>query len=60
MSETPSDHRPPRPPRTKEYEDPHYHDDEEDTPGEEGSRPRGPVNLGKKIRIWPVRRHFEV
>jgi hypothetical protein len=58
MSETPSDQQPPRPPRAKEFEDPHYHDDEEYTP-EEGSRPRTPVDRRKALRKWPSRRLFE-
>jgi hypothetical protein len=59
MSEIPSDQHPPRPLRTKEYEDPHYHNEDEYTPGEEGSRPRTPVDRRKALRKWAARRHFE-
>lgn len=58
MNDTTPNHPEPRPARAKEYEDPHYHDDDE-TPNEEGARPRSPADRRKALRQWPARRRFE-
>ena len=59
MNDTTPDSQDTRPARAKEYEDPHYHDDDDDIPQEEGSRPRNPAARRAALRKWPARRRFE-
>jgi hypothetical protein len=48
----------PRPARAQEYEDPHYHDDD-DSPTEEGARLRHPAERRRSQRKWPAQRRYE-
>jgi hypothetical protein len=52
MSENPEPHDTPTQRRTREYEDPHYHDDDEVAPAEEGDKPRARPPARRK---WPQR-----
>jgi hypothetical protein len=61
MNELPEHSTDARPRRAKEYEDPHFHDDEGDFPQADDvqprtARPRPPRKASRKL---PARRHYE-
>jgi hypothetical protein len=60
MNETPNHPHDHRDPRRKEYEDPHYHDDDDIVPADDVDHPghRPPVRR-KPGRRLPPRRHYE-
>jgi hypothetical protein len=60
MADSPEPHGEVNPRLSKEYEDPHFHDEEPATV-DDGEQPRGPrpVSKGKKpMRLPPPRRRF--
>jgi hypothetical protein len=61
MNENPEDVGVPRQRLDKEFEDPHYHDEDESLPTDDGSPPaiRLPLS-GNAKRKLPTRRHYEV
>jgi hypothetical protein len=60
MSEQPEHPTEPRPERNKEFEDPHFHDDEDLVPQDDLDRPsRRPPARRKPSRKLPNRRHYE-
>jgi hypothetical protein len=60
MSTTPDETDRPRERLSKEYEDPHYHDEDEPLPPEEAnsSHPK-PLARGRSARKLPPRRRYE-
>jgi len=61
MNENPEDVGVPRPRLEKEFEDPHYHDEDEPLPSDAGQprATRSPLR-GKAKPKLPTRRHYEV
>jgi hypothetical protein len=61
MNENPEDVGVPRQRIDKEFEDPHYHDEDEPLPLDDGHPPANPLlSRGKAKRKLPARRHYEV
>jgi hypothetical protein len=60
MSDSPAKPPNPRPRHDREYEDPHYHDEDLEVQHDEGKAP-APSGLGRKkpARLLPPRRRYE-
>lgn len=58
MNDIPADPGLARERASKEYEDPHYHDEDEALPPEDGPAHR-PLRRGKPARKLPPRRRYE-
>ncbi len=59
MSEHPEHPIDPRPERHKEFEDPHFHDEDELVPQDDLDRPGHRPHRRKSSRKLPNRRHYE-
>jgi hypothetical protein len=59
MNEKPEHPAEPQPERHKEFEDPHFHDDDELVPQDDLERPGHRPARRKPSRKLPTRRHYE-